>query len=134
MRRTVAIEAPKIIQPVPARRNAAPRQIAVLPFTGIGGEDSQAFGDGLTEELIHSLSSCQGIRVVARSSSFQFKDRSEDVRRIGELLGVCALVAGSLRMEDSRVRVLSQLIDTRSGVNLWSAAYDRELEGILATQ
>src|SRR5437867_1078122 len=105
--------------------------VAVLPFTGVGAEDSDAFSEGLTDELIHALSSWDGIRVVARSSCFQFKGRSEDVRRIGESLGVSALVSGSVRMEGPRVRVLAQLIDAETGVNLRSAAYDRELDSIL---
>jgi TolB-like protein len=72
--------------------------------------------------------------MVARASCFQFKGKSEDVRRIGEWLGVSALISGSVRKEGTRLRVLVQLIDTESGLNVWSASYERELEGILATQ
>ncbi len=114
--------------------NKSVRHIAVLPFIGVGGADSEAFGDGLTDELIHSLSSWPDIRVIARSSCFQFKGKSEDARRIGEWLGVSALVSGSVRIEGPRVRALAQLIDAETGVNLWSYAYDRALNGILATQ
>ena len=114
--------------------NKSVHQIAILPFIGVGGEGSEAFGDGLTDELMHALSSWPDARVIARSSCFQFKGRSEDVRRIGEWLGVSALVSGSVRIEGAHVRVLAQLIDTATGVNLWSCAYDRQMDGILATQ
>jgi TolB-like protein len=119
------------IQPRPGTTR---KLLAVLPFIGVGDVGSEVFSDGLTDELIHQLSSCDGIRVVARSSSFQFKGRSEDVRRIGESLGVGALVSGSVRMEGPRVRVLAQLIDAEVGINLQSCAYDRELDGSLAAQ
>jgi TolB-like protein len=113
---------------------AAARRIAVLPFIDMGPEDSQAFADGLTDELIHALSGCPGIRVAARESCYQFKSKPEDVRKIGESLGVSALISGSARREGSRLRILVQLVDAETGLNLWSAAYEREVEGILATQ
>ncbi len=113
---------------------AATRHIAVLPFIGVGAQGSEAFGDGLTDELMHALSGWPGISVIARSSSFQFKGRSEDVRRIGEWLGVFALVSGSVRIEGSHLRVMAQLIDAASGVNLWSTACDRELDGVIESQ
>jgi TolB-like protein len=113
---------------------ASARRLAVLPFIDMGPEDSQAFTDGLTDELIHALSGCPGIRMVARASCFQFKGKSEDVRRIGEWLGVSALVSGSVRKEGSHLRILVQLVDAETGLNLWSAGYEREVEGILATQ
>ncbi len=109
-----------------------PALIAVLPF--IGGEGSEAFSEGLTDELIHALSSVESVRVAARSSCFQFKGRSEDVRRIGESLGVSAVLSGSVRVEGSQLRVLAQLVDTQTGMNIWSRAYDRELERILSAQ
>jgi len=118
---------------IQARPITPSRLIAVLPFVGLGVE-GEAFSEGLTDELIHALSSRDGTRVVARSSCFQYKGRSEDVRRIGEALGAGSLVSGSVRIEGSRLRVLAQLVDVESGVNLWSYAYDRELGGILATQ
>ena len=119
---------------VPERESTSTRRIAVLPFFDMGPEDSQAFTDGLTDELIHELSSWPGVSMVARASCFQFKGKSEDVRRIGEWLGVSALISGSVRKEGSRLRILVQLIDAESGLNVWSASYERELEGILATQ
>jgi TolB-like protein len=108
--------------------------VAVLPFIDMGPDNSQAFADGLTDELIHALSGWPGIRMVARASCFQFKGKSEDVRRIGEWLGVSTLVSGSVRREGSRLRILVQLVDAETGLNLWSAVYEREAEGILAAQ
>jgi len=70
----------------------------------------------------------------AGTKNLQFKGKSGDVRRIGEWLGVCALVSGSVRKEGARLRVLVQLIDTETGLNLWSGGYEREWEGVLATQ
>jgi serine/threonine-protein kinase len=120
--------------PIQVRIGTAPMLIAVLPFIGVGAEGSETFSEGLTDELIHALSSCDGIRVIARSSAFQFKGRPEDVRRIGESLGVRALVSGSVRIEGSHLRVLAQLIDAGTGMNLQSSAYDRDLGGVLAIQ
>jgi TolB-like protein len=117
-----------------AREAPFARRIGVLPFDDVGPEDGQAFSDGLTDELMHALSLWPGVCVAARASCFQFKGKSEDVRRIGEWLGVSALVGGSVRKEGSRLRVLVQLIDTQTGMNLWSAGYQWELAGVLDTQ
>jgi TolB-like protein len=119
---------------IPASAGEVPRRIAVLPFADVGPEESQTFSDGLTDELIHSLSSWPGFRVVARTSCLQFKSKPEDVRQIGEWLGVCALVSGTVRREGSNLRVLVQLIDTETGLNLASAGGQWELGGILETQ
>lgn len=119
---------------LPAREGRSARRIAVLPLADMGPDDGQRFAEGLTDELIHLLSLWPGVQVAARSSCYQFKSQSEDVRRIGEWLGVCALVAGSVRREGSRLRVLMQVIDTETGMNLWSAGYQWELKGVLETQ
>lgn len=129
-----APSAPASRREVQARPDKTRILLAVLPFIGVGAEGSEAFGDALTDELIHALSNCDAIRTVARNSCFQFKGKSEDVRRIAESLGVAVLVSGTVRIEGLCLRVLAQLIDAESGVNLWSSAYDRELAGILATQ
>jgi TolB-like protein len=133
-RRTAPGPTQAVVSAVSARENAAGKRIAVLPFADVGPEDSQTFCDGLTDELSHALSSWPELQVVARASCFQFKGKSEDVRRIGEWLGVCALVSGSVRKEGARLRILAQLIDTETGVNLWSAGYVWELAGVLETQ
>jgi TolB-like protein len=133
-RRTLRDASSSLIPAAPDRELASSRRIAVLPFIDMGPDDSQAFSDGLTDELIHALSGSPGISMVARTSCFQFKGKSEDVRRIGEWLGVSALVSGSVRKEGSRLRILVQLVDAETGLNLWSAVYEREGEGILAMQ
>lgn len=133
-RRTPPSMSRPVIPALQAGEVASSRLIAVLPFIDTGPEDSQAFADGLTDELIHALSGSPGIRMVARASCFQFKGKSEDVRKIGEWLGVSALVSGSVRKEGSHLRILVQLVDAETGLNMWSASYEREVEGILATQ
>jgi len=133
--RRTPVAAPRLAHPgIQVHDDKSVRHIAILPFIGVGGEGSEAFGDGLTDELMHTLSSWPEARIIARSSCFQFKGRSEDARRIGGWLGASALVSGSVRIEGAHVRVLAQLIDTATGLNLWSCAYDREIDGILATQ
>jgi len=117
-----------------ASENKVGMPLAVLPFADLGPEDSQCFSDGLTDELIHTFSNVPGVRAVARASCYQFKGKSEDVRRIGEWLGARALICGSVRREGTRVRVLAQLIDAQSGLNVWSAGYQWELGGMLETQ
>jgi TolB-like protein len=133
-RRTPREASSRPVIPAPDRELASTRCMAVLPFIDMGPDNSQAFADGLTDELIHALSGWPGIRMVARASCFQFKGKSEDVRRIGEWLGVSTLVSGSVRREGSRLRILVQLVDAETGLNLWSAVYEREAEGILAAQ
>jgi TolB-like protein len=122
------------LAPLQTAGRTAERRIAVLPFIDIGPDDSQSFNDGLTDDLIHALSNWLGVRVVARGSCFQFKGKSDDMRRIGEWLAVSIVVSGSVRKEGSRLRILMQLVDAETGLNLWSASYERELEGILDTQ
>ena len=95
--------------------------------------DYAHFSDGLTEDLAHALSTST-VRVVTRVSCSEFKGLAVDVRTIGERLGVSAVVSGSVRMEGIRLRVMAQLVDSATGVNVWSGVFDRELDGILATQ
>jgi TolB-like protein len=139
VRRTLSPEAASIpltpaISPIPAHAGGSDWRIAVLPFADLGPEDGQAFGDGLTDDLLHALASLPGLQVVARASCFQFKGKSEDARRIGEWLGVPLLISGSVRKEGQRLRVLAQLVDAESGLVLWSGVYERETEGVLTAQ
>jgi TolB-like protein/Tfp pilus assembly protein PilF len=114
----------------------APRaSAAVLPFVDLSAErDQEYFSDGLTEELITSLSQIEGLRVAARTSSFQFKDRNADVREVGRSLDVGAVVEGSVRRSGSRLRVAAQLVNAEDGYQLWSQVYDRELTDVFAVQ
>lgn len=109
--------------------------IAVLPFADMSPAGDQAYlCDGIAEELIHALSHVQGLRVVARTSAFQYKGKSADVRRIGKELGVRSVVEGSVRLEGSTLRVTVQLINTADGYHAWSAAYDRRAEDLFAVE
>ena len=109
--------------------------IAVLPFADLSREkDQEYFSDGLSEELLNDLAKIPGLRVAARTSSFQFKGKTEDLRTVGEKLNVATILEGSVRKEGSRVRVTAQLIKVADGFHLWSETYDRQLNDIFAVQ
>jgi TolB-like protein len=118
-----------------ASEPAAERSIAVLPFTNLTPEaGADYFSDGLTEELIHLLTRIPGLRVVAWSSMAQLRGRERDLAGIRQELKVATVLRGSVRRTPARVRVTAQLIDTETGNYLWSEAYDRQLENVLAIQ
>ncbi len=109
--------------------------IAVLPFDDMSNDPEQAyFCDGITEDLITELSHIPGLTVIARHSSFAYKAKSVDARRIGAELAVRHLVEGSVRRSGNRLRITAQLIDAKSGRHLWAQRYDRDLEDIFAVQ
>jgi adenylate cyclase len=109
--------------------------IAVLPFANLSGEtQDEYFGDGLAEELLNALSGIEGLRVAARTSAFAFKGLNADVRTIGDTLGVAAVLEGSVRRSAERIRITATLIDTRTGYQLWSEAYDRPLTELFTLQ
>jgi serine/threonine protein kinase len=111
------------------------RSIAVLPFVDMSEKkDQEYFSDGLSEELINHLSRSPGLKVIARTSSFQFKGRNEDVRSIAGRLGVAHLLEGSVRKAGQDLRVTTQLIRASDGVQLWSQTYDRNLTDIFKVQ
>jgi TolB-like protein len=110
------------------------RSVVVLPFMNIGPDENERFSDGLTEELIHVLSRETSLRVMSRTSAFCFKGRSDDIRSIGERLGVDALVEGSVRSEGNRLRVSAGLIDVADGGLLWSEVYERSTDQVFAVQ
>ncbi len=100
--------------------------VAVLPFTNLSTDPENEFlSDGITEEIISTLSRLRTIRVAARSSAFAFKDRRQDVRAIAEQLGVSTVLDGSVRRSGTRVRVAAQLVDAQTGFQLWSDRLDR---------
>jgi len=112
-----------------------PRSIAVLPFVNLSGDKQQEyFSDGLCEELIDHIVHVSDLKVIARTSSFQFKGKSEDVRAIGRQLGVTHVLEGSVRKDGQQVRISAQLISTADGVQLWSQTYDRRLNDIFKVQ
>jgi serine/threonine protein kinase/Tfp pilus assembly protein PilF len=109
--------------------------IAVLPFVNMSPDKNQEyFSDGMAEELLNDLAHIRGLRVVARTSSFQFKGKNEDLRTIGKKLNVRTILEGSVRKEGNRVRVTAQLVNAEDGFHLWSQTYDRELNDILTVQ
>jgi serine/threonine-protein kinase len=109
--------------------------VAVLPFLNLAGTpEDQYFGDGLADDVINALVRVPGLRVTARTSSFAFTGRGQDVRRIGAELGAAWLIEGSVRRDGGRVRVSAQLIDAGTGYHTWSECYDRQLTAIFAIQ
>ena len=110
--------------------------VAVLPFENVGGQPAdEYFSDGLTEELIAVLSQLRSLRVAARTSSFAFKGQTRDVREIARALNVGAVLVGSVRARDGRIRVTAQLVDAATGLDLWSGTYDeRELADVFDIQ
>jgi serine/threonine-protein kinase len=123
-------------EPVAASASAEPqRSIAVLPFVDMSpGKDQEYFTDGLTENLLNALAQLRDLRVAGRTSSFAFKNRNEDLRGIGEQLGVAHILEGSVQKSGVQIRITAQLINAEDGYHLWSQTYDRTLEDIFAVQ
>jgi len=119
----------------PALPSANRPSIAVLPFVNLSGDPEQRyFSDGVTEDIITELSRFQSLSVIARNSSFQFRDRSVDVRQIGRDLGAQYIVEGSVRRAGDRLRVTAQLVDASTGNQIWAEHYDRDQQDIFAVQ
>ena len=116
----------------------APRtgpSVAVLPFANMSGDPENVFfSDGIAEEITNALSKIQALHVTARTSAFAFKGRSEDVRKIGDQLGVGTILEGSVRRSGNRIRITAQLVSVADGYHLWSERYDREIEDVFAVQ
>ena len=109
--------------------------VAVLPFANMSRDaDDEYFSDGLAEEIINLLAHVAGLKVTARTSSFAFRGKEQDIRRIAEALGVSSVLEGSVRRAGSRIRVTAQLINAEDGCHLWSERYDRELTDVFAIQ
>ena len=109
--------------------------IAVLPFVNMSSDAEQEFfSDGITEEILNSLASEKSLKVAGRTSSFAFKGQNDDLRRIGEALGVAHILEGSVRKVGAQVRITAQLIQVDNGFHLWSETYDRELTDVFAIQ
>ncbi len=109
--------------------------IAVLPFVDMSTtKDQEYFPDGFAEQLINDLAQVSGLKVVGRSSSFQFRGRDVDLRDVGRKLGVANVLEGSVRRDGNHVRVTAELVKTADGFQLWSQTYDREINDILAVQ
>ena len=118
-------------QPVQSESGVASRtepSIAVLPFSNLSPEPGDYFSDGLTEEIIHALSSVRGMRVVARTSCFALKHRNADVREVGRTLDVDYVLEGSVRKSVNALRVTVRLVSTNDGYQLWSRRYDKQID------
>jgi TolB-like protein/Tfp pilus assembly protein PilF len=114
-----------------------PRQksIAVLPFVNMSDDASnEYFSDGISEEILNALAKVKELKVAGRTSSFAFKGQNQDLRQIGETLGVEHILEGSVRKAGDKVRITAQLIQVDDGFHLWSDSYDRELTDVFAIQ
>jgi TolB-like protein len=109
------------------------QSIAVLPFVNIS-DDNDHFADGLSEELLNLLAKIPDLKVAARTSSFAFKGRNEDMREVGDALGVNSVLEGSVRRSGERLRVTAQLINVDDGFHIWSETYDRQMADIFDIQ
>ncbi|WEX90060.1 adenylate/guanylate cyclase domain-containing protein [Sinorhizobium garamanticum] len=109
--------------------------IAVLPFDNMSGDPEQGyFADGITEDIITDLSKVSGLFVIARNSSFAYKGKTPDIRKVSRELGVRYILEGSVRRATDRIRINAQMIDGMTGGHLWAERYDRGLEDIFAVQ
>jgi TolB-like protein len=122
-------------QAAPAVAVISEKSIAVLPFTDMSEKkDQEYFADGMAEEIIDLLVKIPELRVTARTSSFQFKGQTRDLRTIASRLGVAYVLEGSVRKSGDRLRVTARLIDGRDETHLWSQTYDRNLNDVLRMQ
>ena len=104
------------------------KSVAVLPFVNMSNDiDNEYFCDGITEEIINALTKIDKLKVIARTSSFAFKGKDIDIRKIGGQLGVSTILEGSIKKSRERVRITAQLIDVEDGTHYWSKKFDRRL-------
>jgi len=130
---------PPSIEPTSVEKMAFPLpdkpSIAVLPFDNLSGDPKQVyFSDGMTEDLITDLSKISGLFVIARNSSFQYKGKAADIKKISRELGIRYVLEGSVRRVEDKVRINAQLIDATTGGHIWAERYDRDLKDIFALQ
>jgi TolB-like protein len=121
--------------PTTAIAHVSEKSIAVLPFTDMSQKkDQEYFGDGMAEEILDLLAKIPGLTVIGRTSSFQFKGKNEDLRKIGTELNAAYVLEGSVRNSGDQVRITAQLINTRTGAHEWSETYDRSFGDVLKLQ
>ncbi len=109
--------------------------VAVLPFVDLSPDKTDAYlGDGIAETLINALANVPGLKVAARTSAFSFRGRGEDIREIGNALGVATVLDGSVQRAGGRLRIIAQLVGTADGVNLWSRSFDGDADAIFVLQ
>jgi TolB-like protein/tetratricopeptide (TPR) repeat protein len=125
------LTSPALVRVTPS----AEKSIAVLPFVDLSqAKDQEYFCDGISEEILDALAKVEGLRVVARTSSFSFKGKNADVAEIAQKLNVQNVLEGSLRREGNRIRITAQLINAGNGFHIWSDTFERELQSIFAVQ
>ncbi len=130
-----SLSTPTDTQTIPHAVVSAAKSVAVLPFTNMSNDpDNEYFTDGMAEEIINALNKVQSLRVAARTSSFAFKGKNEDVGEIGRKLKVSTVLEGSVRKMGNRLRITAQLVNVADGYHLWSERYDREMEDVFAIQ
>jgi len=118
-----------------SQRTAERRAVAVLPFANLSSEAEQEFFcDGMTEEILNSLAQVEGLRVIARTSVFQFKGVAIDIRQVGQRLGADLVIEGSVRKSGDQLRIRAQAVDTVTGHHLWTKSFQRELRDVFAVQ
>ena len=130
---TAPAKAVEAVMPVPLADT--PRSIAVLPLVNLSGKpENEYFSDGLAESLLDMLAHVPDLTVIARTSSFAFKGKAMDVRKIGKSLDATHLLEGSVQQSGQRLRITVQLIRTEDGAHLWSQRYDRQLADVFEVQ
>lgn len=111
------------------------KSIAVLPFVNMSSDKEQDyFSDGITEEILNALAKIKQLKVAGRTSSFSFKGKNEDLRIIGDALGVAHILEGSVRKAGTQVRITAQLIKVEDGFHMWSETYDGSLDNVFDLQ
>ena len=121
---TVATAPAEVAEPLEKEKS-----IAVLPFVNMSGDaENEYFSDGISEEILNALAKVKELKVAGRTSSFSFKGQNQDLRQIGETLGVEHILEGSVRKDGNQIRITAQLIQVEDGFHLWSESYDRELD------
>jgi TolB-like protein len=135
-KRFAAVEAP----PTPSADSLAPgvlpdKSVAVLPFVNLSADSQDPYlGDGISGEILSALSSLPGLKVIGHASSFQFRDRDVDAVKVGNALNVRSLLTGTVQRAGDKLRVSVELIDTTSGVQLWSQHFDRSFGNLFALE
>lgn len=133
-----AIANEDLVIPTPAQigvKAGTEKTIAVLPFVNMSADpENEYFSDGISEEILNALTRVEGLQVTARTSSFSFKGKNEDIRQIGSKLGVSTILEGSVRRSGKKIRITAQLVNTADGYHIWSEVYDSDLEDIFQVQ
>ena len=131
----VRAELQKAAEPTATKPAGKIPSVAVLPFANMSADkENEYFSDGLAEEVLNLLAKVPGLKVIARTSSFSFRGKEQDIRKIAETLDVSTVLEGSVRRSGNRIRVTAQLIAAADGSHLWSERYDRELADVFAVQ